>query len=610
MYLSQKDLGDYHLIDIESDGLDATVIWCAVIKNLKTQQVWRFKNDGSANIYHELKRFIDEHFKSIWVGHNVISFDIPVINRLCGLSINVDRVVDTLVLSYLYNPALDGGHSLDAYGQKLGLPKIDFQDWSKFSEEMLTYCERDVDLNEKVFWALIKRMNKIGFSEFSCEIEHKIRKIIDVQQSNGFYFNRLGAESLYNDLRERESRMADQIHGLFPPTLEEVGRYKFRRLKNGGNFASYERHLQQYEALTHNDDGTYSVFQREAFNIGSPKQRVERLLSLGWEPKTFTPKGFPKVDEDSLVAFSEASNRDEIKAMADWLVFNGRANMVGTWLKYVKEDSRIHGKVLSCGATTRRMVHSAPNSANIPSAAKARFGHECRALWGVTPGLNRVLMGYDAAGLETVGLLHYLNNPKATEILLRPKPDDVHTANSRALTAVLGRDIDREWGAKTSWYAWLYGAYPAKLGSIVKGPPSDGEIIIETFFKNVPGLKKLINETQDEWSNNNGLIRTVDGGFVRCPSKGASLNYRIQSLGAIEMKLTAIHLDETSKKEGLEHMKVGDIHDEGQHETDEKTAPVLGKLAVQSIKNAGEQLNLKVEAGGDFKIGTDWSMTH
>jgi hypothetical protein len=38
------------------------------------------------------------------------------------------------------------------------LEKIDFKDWSGYSEEMRVYCERDVDLTELVYKRLIKEL--------------------------------------------------------------------------------------------------------------------------------------------------------------------------------------------------------------------------------------------------------------------------------------------------------------------------------------------------------------------------------------------------------------------------------------------------------------------
>lgn len=614
MYLNNNN-NETYLLDIECDSLTPTKIWCAVILKKDTRQIWRFVNDGSASIYHDLRKFFDERKQAIWIGHNIISYDGPVLGHLCGFCWPYSNSVDSLCLSYLYNPALNGGHSLEAYGHRLGYPKGDYHDWSRYTPEMLEYCERDVLLTEKIYDALVKKMRAIGFSELSCSIEHKIRHIVDKQQQNGFWFNKVGAENLRNQLRERESSLALGIHKLFPPTLEEVGRYTRRKRKDGGDYASYERHLSEYDSVVDHEDGSYSTYNWTEFNIGSPKQRLERLLELGFQPTAKTKKGNPKVDEDSLVAFSKECGRPEVEAMAEWLVCNGRANMIDTWLNYVQPDSRIHGRVMTCGATSRRMTHNSPNSANIPSEHNgAQYGAECRALWGCTPGLGRILMGYDAKGLETAVLLDRIGRgaprafQKAVELLLH---GDVHQLNADDLSASLGFPVVRGGGgAKTAMYSVVFGAYENRLGSIVKKGPDVGKIIKRVIYNNVPGLEEVTEWAQDNWKRNNGFIRNIDGGFVRCPTQHAALNYEIQPNGGILMKYTSILLDKRAEEKGIWHMKVADVHDEGQHELDHKDGDELGKLAVKCIEDAGEELGFKVKMTGDYKLGPNWSLTH
>lgn len=789
-----------------------------------------------------------------------MSFDIPHLAFFTGYPFDYNKVSDTVVLSYLYNPALEGGHSLEAYGGRLRYPKVEHTDWTKYSEEMLHRCEVDVNLLELVHDALLLKFNKLHFSELSAEIEHKIRVIIDQQQKTGFYFDQDRGRDLLVQLNNRLTDLAAPIQKLFPPKLEKVGEYTRRKRKDGSDFASFEKHVRNHDRVLEREDGTYETYDFKPFNISSPKQRLERLLGLGYKPTAKTPKGNPKIDEDSLLAYAELSGLEEVRMMAEYLVTSGQAGMVQTWLDYVKPDSRIHGKVISCGATTRRMTHNSPNcvpmysqaltrngwksasdlvvgedilaydlstktkkwtpllgvsafqeaevysfgqknprkrlyctknhswvtrprdvskkyegpeklveaqylkhnkpirinasfdndvtesdfsliqekyskdwvseicklsdpelhammqgflladgcvpkhkkqwefaqaegplldtfltlfylvsdtrisavqkrklrgenqrmgytvnktqnafmrtkdmslkyegiepvwcpttvfgtwvmkqgdfititgnTANIPSGAKAKYGHECRSLWTVEPNKGLIQVGVDAAGLENTGLLHYLNNPKATFILQQPKPNDVHSMNARTLTELLKREVDREWGAKTSWFAFIYGAYPPKLGSIVKGPPSDGELIMKTFFKNVPGLERLIKDVQTEWDQNGGLLRCIDGGFVRCPGRNAALNYRIQSLGAIVMKLAAILLDQHAKEIGLWFNFIGNIHDEWQMETKEEDGKRLGELAVSCISEAAVLLKFNVPLSGEYKLGKNWSETH
>jgi hypothetical protein len=68
-----------------------------------------------------------------------------------------------------------------------------------------------------------------------------------------------------------------------------------------------------------------------------------------------------------FLAFAEISGRPEAGAIAEWLVLQGRATMIEGWLNNVNyEDHCMHGRVFTCAATTRRMIHNSPNTANIP----------------------------------------------------------------------------------------------------------------------------------------------------------------------------------------------------------------------------------------------------
>ncbi len=55
---------------------------------------------------------------------------------------------------------------------------------------------------------------------------------------------------------------------------------------------------------------------------------------------------------------------------------------------------------------------------------------------------------------------------------------------------------------------------------------------------------------------------------------------------------------------------VGDIHDEWQYDVAEADAEAHASLAVQAIKEAGEELNMLIPMDGKSKIGLNWACTH
>ena len=172
MYLDwEKQDQEIYAIDIEADSLEPTVIWCMCWENIKT------KEKGACTDADQIKRFFEETDGAIYVGHNIIKFDAPHLNRLLHLNLKPKDVIDTLVLCTLYSPSLKGGHSLKAWGLRLGYPKDDYDDWTRLTSQMVAYCQQDVKITAELFRKITKVLVKIGFSELTCSIQHRITSI-------------------------------------------------------------------------------------------------------------------------------------------------------------------------------------------------------------------------------------------------------------------------------------------------------------------------------------------------------------------------------------------------------------------------------------------------
>lgn len=97
------------------------------------------------------------------IGHNVTGYDILAIEKFYP-NFKCPKVFDTLVLSRMLDPARQQ-HGLKSYGLELDNLKGDYGEsedaWDKFSEEMLDYCEQDVNLSILVYKHLC---DKAGFN--------------------------------------------------------------------------------------------------------------------------------------------------------------------------------------------------------------------------------------------------------------------------------------------------------------------------------------------------------------------------------------------------------------------------------------------------------------
>jgi len=90
------------IFDIETDDLKATKVWCIVAQDTDTGKLFRFAPHQLESGL-ELLQSADK-----LIGHNILGFDIPVIKKLLGVDLSSKKVVDTLVLSRLFNPSREG----------------------------------------------------------------------------------------------------------------------------------------------------------------------------------------------------------------------------------------------------------------------------------------------------------------------------------------------------------------------------------------------------------------------------------------------------------------------------------------------------------------------
>ena len=547
--------------------MTADKIWCIVCKHNDTY--YQFRED-------KLNRF-EEFIKKTKeiIGHNIIGFDIPVINKLFGYDLFKHcKITDTLILSRLLNPMIDGGHSLKNWGTKLGQNKIDFEQFDFFSEEMLVYCRNDVDLTQKLYKFLIKRTEDFGDS---IELEHDVAKIIQKQHERGFKIDIVEAHMLQAKFQEDMNNLQSKVRETFPPLKIETEFIPKSNNKSRGYVKGVP----------------FIKVKYKEFNLGSRQQIGERLVRLGWKPKKKTEKGHIIVDEKVL---SEIKNIPEAELIKEFLMLQKRIAQVGSWIEATREDGRVHGKVITNGTITGRMSHQSPNMAQVP-AVYSPYGKQCRALWVVNNKYK--LVGVDASGLELRMLAHYMNDKDYIHEIVN---GDIHTANQ--IAAGLGSRDE----SKTFIYAFIYGAGSKKIGSIIGGSERDGERAKEKFLRATPSLRSLREKVervaQRRW------VRGLDQRKIIIRYPHAALNTLLQGAGSCVMKYALTLLEEYVIRKQIKAFPVVNVHDEFQYEVEESRAEEFGKLAVQSIIDAGKQLNIRCPLDGKYKIGNNWSETH
>lgn len=619
------------VIDTETEGLiNPQKLWLVVIKEVDTGKVhvWRRLHQDP-----DQRRSLQAFCKNVTavIGHNLIHFDLRVLERLAGVFFSQSQVIDTLVASRLLNQGVEGGHSLDAIGQRLGYPKTSFADFSTYSLEMEKYCVNDVE----VTWRFYEKLKPFLFSpkwKDALRLEHDIAFVCREMHENGFDFDKAGAEDIHTEIVGRLQILTQELVTSFPAKPVLVKEITPRETKHGA------LHRQDFRWLDSNDltpffpGASFSRIEFQTFNPGSPKQRIERLNAAGWRPFEKT-KGHLKAerdgDEEKLAHFktygwtcSEANLAtlpedapEAARKLVEWLLLDSRRSTLEEWLNaYSAATGKIHGRFHHIGAWTHRMSHSGPNMANIP-AGDSPYASQMRSLWQVPEG--DWLVGVDADGIQLRILAHYMNDKAFTESLVNGRKEDgtdAHTLNQKALGHVCSsREV-----AKTFIYAWLLGAGASKIAEILNCSLGEARQAAKNFIEAYPGLKALKEEIIPRDARR-GYFIGLDGRAVLCDSEHYMLAGYLQNGEAVVMKKANLIWRSKLDRLNIDYRQVNFVHDEWQTRIrgTYEDALTAANIQADAIREAGELLKVRCPLAGsilnshkDISIGRTWSQTH
>lgn len=596
------------VFDIETDGLydKVTKVFCIVIYDINREETFAYGPDRIDDALTHLAT------GDVLIGHNVIFYDVPVLQKLHSFNCKA-RILDTLICTRLIWPKeklydLDvqlypevpknyrGMAGLKAWGYRLSDNKIEFKDFSEYSEEMLVYCKQDVSVTSKL-WRHIANQ---GYPEQALKLEHDFALAINKQIRAGVPFDVDAAIDLVDNLRAREAQLEAELKEIFPP-IEH--RNWFTPKVNNKN-RGYVKGV------------PFEKIHYEEFNPGSRDQIADRLKAkYGWQPEKTTEKGNPILNDEVL----EALPYPEAKPLAEYMLIKKRLGQIAdgnnAWLKLVNNDSsRMHGDVVTNGCVTGRCAHRYPNMGQVP-AGYSPYGKECRSLFHAPQGWD--MIGIDAKALELRCLAGYLaiyDGGEYARVVTDPTID-IHVYNQERF-GVATRDI-----SKRLLYAVLYGAGHLKAGSIVDPNEKDEEVLrklgrtaINSFMAEVPALKELKERIESQIANNDCLIG-LDRRILYCRSAFKGLNVLLQSAGAILMKQVVINIHDNIESaltlpHGAEWEQVLMVHDEVQLVCSPKHTEQIRAQALAAFPQAQQFFGFLCDIEGDSRVGSNWSQTH
>ena len=591
------------LFDIETNGLPRQGldhIHCIVIKDIDTEQTFRFNDTGLSDSVTNGITFLQE--ADVLIGHNIVGFDIPVIEGIYPFFKTKAALFDTLILSRMFFPdilhrdfrkkpigmpaKLYGRHSLESWGYRLGDYKGEFAkntDWASWSQEMEDYCEQDVHVVGSLFKLFEDK--KIADYEDSIRLEHDLATIMAKQEVSGWPFDVVAAQKLEATLRTEMDQLADKMRETFP--YVDGGQMIPKRPNATRGYikdAAFTK-LKEFNPTSRDHIGWAFMTWRD------------------WKPEVFTDTGRPKIDEGILMGIDTQESLIFARILELQKALGQLSDGANAWLKVVTRNGRIH-HVCQLATNTGRNAHSRPNLGQTSSDPR------CRALF--LPGEDMAQVGADASGLELRMLGHYLSYFDGGSFADVVVNGDIHQQNADRV-GCSRKDV------KTLTYAFIYGASDKKIGYSLDKSLDDkkavalGKDIRKKFLEAIPGLEGLLTAVAKKAEGD--VLKGLDGRPIRLQGKKhAALNYLLQSAGAIVCKRWNVIAYEQFQQLGyrwdIDYQWLGWIHDEIQLAVKPQLISDAKFQLEWAIVQAGEYYNLKVPLASEAKNGLSWADCH
>ena len=363
------------VVDIEANNLLANMLdfstlpykmnnearlWCVVVRDVDTDEtVSLFSPTGSTITKDQVQKAFEGCTEVI--AHNGIKFDFIALDLFGVLDYEVGylgkpdklfgkevKITDTLIRSRLFNPDRYGGHSLEAWGKRLGSFKDDFrqqsidaglipsnapkgEEFRQYSDIMLSYCQQDTLVTKLVYLELEQEFTSYPKWARPEKLENKLADLAIRRESYGFWFDKEAAIACLEDLQEKMQALADKVNPILPPKPMNKGTLKAytppkNQLKQDGTPTAHMKNFAAKHGAEIDDDlFIYNGYARkmpfeepiethETASIDDLDHVKMHLINLGWKPTEFKVRDLTKDSKKQSISYEK-----RVAAMDTWL---------------------------------------------------------------------------------------------------------------------------------------------------------------------------------------------------------------------------------------------------------------------------------------------------
>lgn len=426
-------MNDAYVIDIESNNLlsgmldysslpyklnkDAN-LWCIVIRNVDTNEV---KHAVCEQITKEWMKDALKGCKYL-IGHNVLKFDFLVSKLFGVLDYSVGyldepdklfgedvTLIDTLILSRLFNPDRQNGHSLESWGYRTGMKlKTEFrkiciekgyiakdspkgEEFKKYVPEMLDYCIDDTEVNRNAFLALVAEKGDYSGWNKAIKMENKLADLAIRRETFGFWFDKDLAVKCVEDLTQKMEELQNKVNPILPPkpmTKGDLNSFtppNTQFLKNGQPSTHVIKFAERIGGrITTDDEKYYIEFEGNQYELPfnlplkthteadiSNLDHVKMTLTdvYGWQPTEWAIRDFTKDSKKQSLLYDK-----RVTAFERWL----KETQEGKYTKLRLETAFNEHKVKSVDALENKIKEKLTEDypVKLPTSPKVRVGIE------------------------------------------------------------------------------------------------------------------------------------------------------------------------------------------------------------------------------------------
>lgn len=614
------------IFDIEADGLsDATKI-----------HVLSYREGGILKSTHNYGKMREVLLKAkILIGHNIILYDIPTIERILGIKIKA-KLVDTLALSWYLYPKRNV-HGLESWGEEFGVPKPKIDDWENLSpEEYRHRCEEDVKINTRLWKQMKTKLLKIyGTKEsadrlieylsfkMDCALEQEVSKWkLDIQRVEK------NLQILENMCEEKTIQLSECMPSVskFVSKSKPAKPYK----KDGTLSVTGAKWLKLLKdnGLPENYNGEVSVFSHEEpANPNSHQQVKDWLFSLGWKPTSFNfvredkvLRKIPQVrieGEDGKELCPSVKKliekHPDVDVLEGLTVLQHRLSILKGFLRDQKDGWIIAG----IGGLTNTLRFKHKILVNLPGVHKP-WGEEIRGSLIAPDGY--ILCGSDMVSLEDTTKRHYMHyyDPEYVKEMSK-EGFDPHLDLAKFAGAVTNDQIiqynkgnpdfkfvkDLRKGYKAANYACVYGVQSETLSRDLGTSKKEAQVLIDQYWERNWSVLKVVDSI---------TTKTVDGEmwlFNPVSELWYSLRHKKDIFSTLNQGTGVWCFDSwIAEVRSRRKQMTGQFHDEGIWCLKEGYEDRMSKVLLYSIQAVNDKLKLNVELKVDIQFGKTYAEIH